>query len=83
MYFRYDESKFSTNIIIQNMTSPSGKFMLLLWKNYKIQSRHYIQALFEALFPILFTAALSFLRGSSDVWEAGEIRYTDFVPGCS
>src|SRR5579863_6189296 len=38
------------------------KFMLLLWKNYKIQIRHKVQTVLEITLPILFTVIVVVVR---------------------
>ncbi|XP_058124970.1 phospholipid-transporting ATPase ABCA3-like [Anopheles ziemanni] len=47
-------------------TSRWNKFVLLLWKNWIIQKRHYIQTLFEILIPVLCCAMLIIVRGLVD-----------------
>uniref|UniRef100_A0A182J4R4 ABC transporter domain-containing protein n=1 Tax=Anopheles atroparvus TaxID=41427 RepID=A0A182J4R4_ANOAO len=47
-------------------TSRWSKFVLLLWKNWIIQKRHYIQTLFEILIPVLCCAMLIIVRGLVD-----------------
>ncbi|XP_065074348.1 phospholipid-transporting ATPase ABCA3-like [Ochlerotatus camptorhynchus] len=54
------------------------KFLLLLWKNWIIQKRHYVQTIFEILIPALSCAVLILIRGLVDpkvfseptVWNA-------------
>lgn len=48
------------------MTSSWNKFQLLLWKNWTIQKRHYIQTLFEILIPVLCCSMLILVRGLVD-----------------
>lgn len=42
------------------------KFLLLLWKNWIIQKRHYVQTIFEILIPALSCAVLILIRGLVD-----------------
>ncbi|ODN05940.1 ATP-binding cassette sub-family A member 3 [Orchesella cincta] len=46
-------SKSSTNV---------RRFLLLVWKNYKLQMRHKIQTVTEVLLPLLFTIVLVIVR---------------------
>lgn len=39
------------------------KFKLLLWKNWIIQKRHYVQTVFEITIPVLACALLILVRG--------------------
>ncbi|XP_053689710.1 phospholipid-transporting ATPase ABCA3-like [Sabethes cyaneus] len=48
------------------MTSKWDKFLLLLWKNWIIQKRHYLQTLFEILIPALCCSMLILVRGLVD-----------------
>ncbi|XP_053687488.1 phospholipid-transporting ATPase ABCA3-like [Sabethes cyaneus] len=58
-------------------TSSWDKFLLLVWKNWIIQKRHYVQTLFEILIPAVCCAVLILVRGLVDpelfdqpsVWE--------------
>ncbi|XP_063704504.1 phospholipid-transporting ATPase ABCA3-like [Culicoides brevitarsis] len=47
-------------------TNNWDKFVLLLWKNWIIQSRHIIQTIFEILLPVAFTSLLLLMRGLVD-----------------
>ncbi|XP_055535484.1 phospholipid-transporting ATPase ABCA3-like [Wyeomyia smithii] len=47
-------------------TSNGDKFLLLLWKNWIIQKRHYIQTIFEILIPVLCCSILLITRGLVD-----------------
>ncbi|XP_055602217.1 phospholipid-transporting ATPase ABCA3-like [Uranotaenia lowii] len=47
-------------------TSNWDKFVLLLWKNWIIQLRHYLQTLFEILVPVLCCSILLLVRGLVD-----------------
>uniref|UniRef100_A0A182PES6 ABC transporter domain-containing protein n=1 Tax=Anopheles epiroticus TaxID=199890 RepID=A0A182PES6_9DIPT len=47
-------------------TSRWSKFVLLLWKNWIIQKRHYIQTVFEILIPVFCCAMLIVVRGLVD-----------------
>ncbi|XP_040176029.1 ATP-binding cassette sub-family A member 3-like [Anopheles arabiensis] len=47
-------------------TSNWEKFVLLLWKNWILQKRHYIQTLFEILIPVLCCSILLLVRGLVD-----------------
>lgn len=47
-------------------TSNWEKFLLLLWKNWVIQSRHLVQTFFEIVIPVAFTALLILFRGLVD-----------------
>lgn len=59
-------------------TSNWNKFLLLFWKNWIIQKRHYVQTIFEILIPALACAVLILIRGlvnpevyrESTVWNA-------------
>lgn len=42
--------------------SSWDKLKLLLWKNYKIQTRHKIQTIVELLLPLIFTIILVIIR---------------------
>ncbi|XP_052859763.1 phospholipid-transporting ATPase ABCA3-like [Anopheles cruzii] len=53
-------------------TSRWSKFVLLLWKNWIIQKRHYIQTLFEILIPVLCCAILIVVRGLVDPDQVAE-----------
>uniref|UniRef100_A0A6E8VSN7 ABC transporter domain-containing protein n=1 Tax=Anopheles coluzzii TaxID=1518534 RepID=A0A6E8VSN7_ANOCL len=44
-------------------TSNWDKFVLLLWKNWIIQKRHYMQTLFEITIPVLACSLLILVRG--------------------
>ncbi|XP_058465469.1 phospholipid-transporting ATPase ABCA3-like [Malaya genurostris] len=44
-------------------TTRWDKFLLLLWKNWIIQKRHYLQTLFEILIPVLCCSILLLVRG--------------------
>lgn len=44
-------------------TSNWDKFRLLLWKNWVIQKRHYVQTLFEITIPVLACSLLILVRG--------------------
>lgn len=48
------------------MANSWNKFSLLLWKNWIIQKRHYIQTLFEILIPALCCSMLILVRGLVD-----------------
>ncbi|CAL8096130.1 unnamed protein product [Orchesella dallaii] len=48
-----NSSKSSTNL---------RRFLLLVWKNYKLQMRHKIQTVTEVLLPLLFTIVLVIVR---------------------
>ncbi|XP_053679934.1 phospholipid-transporting ATPase ABCA3-like [Anopheles nili] len=52
-------------------TSSWDKFILLLWKNWIIQKRHYVQTLFEILIPAIACAVLIVVRGlvDADVYD--------------
>ncbi|XP_055596271.1 phospholipid-transporting ATPase ABCA3-like [Uranotaenia lowii] len=45
------------------MTSNWDKFRLLLWKNWVIQKRHYVQTIFEITIPVLACSLLILVRG--------------------
>ncbi|XP_053672343.1 phospholipid-transporting ATPase ABCA3-like [Anopheles nili] len=53
-------------------TSRWSKFVLLLWKNWIIQKRHYIQTMFEILIPVFCCAMLIIVRGLVDPDEVLE-----------
>ncbi|XP_058116459.1 phospholipid-transporting ATPase ABCA3-like [Anopheles ziemanni] len=53
-------------------TSRWGKFVLLLWKNWIITKRHYLQTLFEILIPVLACVLLILIRGLVDSEEFTE-----------
>uniref|UniRef100_A0A182SA26 ABC transporter domain-containing protein n=1 Tax=Anopheles maculatus TaxID=74869 RepID=A0A182SA26_9DIPT len=44
-------------------TSNWDKFVLLLWKNWIIQKRHYVQTVFEVTIPVLACSLLILVRG--------------------
>uniref|UniRef100_A0A182IZM7 ABC transporter domain-containing protein n=1 Tax=Anopheles atroparvus TaxID=41427 RepID=A0A182IZM7_ANOAO len=44
-------------------TSNWDKFVLLLWKNWIIQKRHYVQTAFEITIPVLACSLLILVRG--------------------
>ncbi|XP_065074349.1 phospholipid-transporting ATPase ABCA3-like [Ochlerotatus camptorhynchus] len=44
-------------------TSDWEKFKLLLWKNWIIQKRHYVQTIFEITIPVLACSLLILVRG--------------------
>ncbi|KFB51722.1 AGAP007504-PA-like protein [Anopheles sinensis] len=44
-------------------TSSWDKFLLLLWKNWIIQKRHYVQTAFEITIPVLACSLLILVRG--------------------
>uniref|UniRef100_A0A182MGR1 ABC transporter domain-containing protein n=1 Tax=Anopheles culicifacies TaxID=139723 RepID=A0A182MGR1_9DIPT len=49
---------------INDMTTSSwDKFVLLLWKNWIIQKRHYAQTVFEVTIPVLACSLLILVRG--------------------
>ncbi|XP_053658365.1 phospholipid-transporting ATPase ABCA3-like [Anopheles marshallii] len=52
-------------------TSSWDKFILLLWKNWIIQKRHYVQTLFEILIPAIACVVLIVVRGlvDADVYD--------------
>uniref|UniRef100_A0A182IUJ1 ABC transporter domain-containing protein n=1 Tax=Anopheles atroparvus TaxID=41427 RepID=A0A182IUJ1_ANOAO len=52
-------------------TSSWDKFVLLLWKNWIIQKRHYVQTLFEILIPAIACVVLIVVRGlvDADVYD--------------
>ncbi|XP_053686915.1 phospholipid-transporting ATPase ABCA3-like [Sabethes cyaneus] len=56
----------TTTITTTYSTSNGDKFLLLLWKNWVIQKRHYFQTLFEILIPALCCAILLLTRGLVD-----------------
>uniref|UniRef100_A0A336MK43 CSON001010 protein n=1 Tax=Culicoides sonorensis TaxID=179676 RepID=A0A336MK43_CULSO len=56
-------------------TNAWDKFLLLLWKNWIIQSRHIIQTIFEILLPILFTSILLLMRGLVDPVYYPDTKY--------
>ncbi|XP_058835899.1 phospholipid-transporting ATPase ABCA3-like [Topomyia yanbarensis] len=47
-------------------TSNWHKFLLLLWKNWIIQKRHYVQTAFEIIIPAICCAVLMLVRGLVD-----------------
>ncbi|XP_058456304.1 phospholipid-transporting ATPase ABCA3-like [Malaya genurostris] len=59
-------------------TSSWNKFLLLLWKNWIIQKRHYVQTLFEIIIPAICCAVLILVRGlvdpevfsNSTIWDS-------------
>ncbi|XP_053680207.1 phospholipid-transporting ATPase ABCA3-like [Anopheles nili] len=50
-------------------TSAWGKFVLLLWKNWIITKRHYLQTFFEIIIPLLACVLLIVVRGLVDADE--------------
>lgn len=47
-------------------TSNFSKFFLLLWKNWIIQKRHWVQTFFEIFIPVAFSALLILFRSILD-----------------
>lgn len=45
------------------VSSDWEKFKLLLWKNWVIQKRHYVQTVFEIMIPVLACSLLILVRG--------------------
>lgn len=56
------------------------KFKLLCWKNFTLQKRHPIAALFEILFPILIVVIFSFARSNLNPTEYSEKKFNSFDP---
>lgn len=48
------------------MSSAGGQFTLLLWKNFKLQSRKKVVTVFEVLIPIIFALLLLLFRNVSE-----------------
>lgn len=62
-------------------TSSFSKFFLLLWKNWVIQKRHWVQTFFEIFIPVAFTGLLILFRSllNPEVIE-NETYYQPLVP---
>ncbi len=52
-----------------------GSFLLLLWKNWKLQSRKPTLTFFEIFLPVLFAALLLLIRQVVDVTKYDTYRY--------
>lgn len=50
-------------------TSAFEKFRLLSWKNWTIQSRHWVQTIFEVLIPVLCCSVILLIRGLVEVTD--------------
>lgn len=48
------------------MSSAGGQFVLLLWKNFKLQGRKKVVTVFEILIPSLFALLLLLIRSVAD-----------------
>ena len=48
------------------MSSPGGQFVLLLWKNFKLQGRKKCVTVFEIITPLFFAMLLLFIRALAD-----------------
>lgn len=47
------------------MSSAGGQFVLLLWKNFKLQSRKKVVTVFEIVIPLFFAVLLLLIRALS------------------
>lgn len=56
------------------MSSFGGQFLLLMWKNYKLQSRRKLLTVFEIILPLLLAIMLLVIRMLST--DYGEPVYT-------
>lgn len=48
------------------MSSAGGQFLLLLWKNFKLQGRKKCVTVFEIITPLFFALLLLFIRALAD-----------------
>ncbi|XP_060570838.1 phospholipid-transporting ATPase ABCA3-like isoform X2 [Ruditapes philippinarum] len=48
------------------MSSAGGQFLLLLWKNFKLQGRKKVVTVFEILVPVFFALLLLLIRNLAD-----------------
>lgn len=63
----------------QRSTTNGEKFRLLLWKNYRLQSKHKVQALMDVLVPIIFCGLLLFIRLLNNPFKIKEATiYNEF-----
>ncbi|XP_055624100.1 phospholipid-transporting ATPase ABCA3-like isoform X2 [Toxorhynchites rutilus septentrionalis] len=51
------------SLVLKMTTTDWDKFKLLLWKNWIIQKRHYMQTIFEIMIPVLACSLLILVRG--------------------
>lgn len=56
------------------------KFWLLCWKNFTLQKRHPIAAIFEILFPVLIVLIFVYARDNLDSETHQELLFTRFQP---
>jgi ATP-binding cassette, subfamily A (ABC1), member 3 len=56
------------------------KFKLLCWKNFTLQKRHPIAALFEIVFPILIVILFSAVRDNFENKPHDELKFNSFKP---
>lgn len=56
------------------------KFKLLCWKNFTLQKRHPIAALFEIGFPILVVLIFAFAKNQVDPQRIAQQEFTSFEP---
>lgn len=54
------------------------KFLLLLWKNWRLQLRHPIQTFFEILVPVFFCAILVAVRSLAESEVVDVTTFSDF-----
>ena len=57
------------------MSSAGSQFLLLLWKNFKLQSRKKVVTVFEIVIPLFFVAILLLIRVTSDSNYINENTY--------
>ena len=57
-----------------------AKFRLLMWKNFIIAKRHYIQAAVEIILPIILTIILAKARSVIKPAPFNEFHWNSFEP---
>ncbi|CAO1389036.1 unnamed protein product [Diamesa tonsa] len=57
-----------------------AKFRLLMWKNFIIAKRHYIQAAIEIILPIILTIILAKARSAIQPTSYKEFHWNSFAP---
>lgn len=66
--------------INSNETDMWEKFKLLCWKNFTLQKRHPVAALFEIGFPILVVLIFAFTKNHSHSQQIPELRFESESP---
>lgn len=62
------------------MRKTLDKFLLLMWKNWKLQYRRPLQTTIEILAPVLFSILLVMLRSLVEPVENPEVHYYPYHP---